>query len=81
MKSPDRGKDLSNPDPILCRKRAAEYLGSISVKTLANWKSSGRYDLPVVLIGRRVFYRRSDLDAFIERGKQRPGTSRAGERT
>lgn len=49
----------------LSRKEAAAYLG-VSAITLEIWASTGRYDLPYVKVGRRVFYRRSALDAFIE---------------
>ncbi|EKO3368778.1 helix-turn-helix domain-containing protein [Vibrio fluvialis] len=47
------------------RKQAAEYLG-LSEGTLAVWASTGRYQLPFVKVGRKVFYRQSDLDAFVE---------------
>lgn len=51
---------------LLSRKEAALYLG-ISEQTLAIWKCTKRYDLPVIKIGRLVKYRKSDLDAFIDR--------------
>ena len=51
---------------LLSREQAAAYLG-IAAQTLAIWKSAGRYDLPVVKVGRLVRYKRSDLDAFIRR--------------
>lgn len=51
---------------LLSRKEAAAYLG-IAEMTLSIWKSTGRYNLPVVKIGRLVKYKKSDLDAFIER--------------
>jgi len=35
-------------------------------QTLATWASSRRYALPFIKIGRRVMYRLSDLNAFIE---------------
>jgi excisionase family DNA binding protein len=47
------------------RKEAARYLG-LAAQTLASWACSGRYQLPYVKLGRRVYYRRHDLDAFIE---------------
>jgi hypothetical protein len=34
---------------------------------LAVWATTKRYNLPFVRIGRKVYYRRSDLDKFIER--------------
>ena len=44
---------------------AAQYLG-LKDHTLEVWRSSGRYDLPFIRVGRRVKYRRADLDRFLE---------------
>ena len=52
-------------DPLRPPPYAAEFLG-IAEQTLAVWRSSGRYSLEFVKIGRRVMYRQSVLDAFIE---------------
>jgi excisionase family DNA binding protein len=61
-------KQVSNvcrfPSELLSRKEAAVYLG-VSEQTLAIWKTTGRYSLPVVKIGRLAKYRKADLDAFI----------------
>jgi hypothetical protein len=38
----------------------------ISPGTLSVWRSTGRYNLPFVKIGRTVRYRVGDLRAFIE---------------
>ena len=51
---------------LLSREQAASYLG-VRPNTLAVWASTGRYDLPMVKIGRCAKYLRSDLDSFIER--------------
>jgi len=51
---------------LLSRKEAADYLG-VTEQTLAIWKCTGRYNLAYVKIGRLVKYRRSDLNAFINR--------------
>jgi len=51
---------------LLSREEAASYLG-VSARTLAVWKSTGRYNLPCVRIGRLAKYRKADLDAFIAR--------------
>ena len=51
---------------LLSRREAALYLG-VSEQTLAIWKCTGRYNLPVVKIGGLAKYRKADLDAFIER--------------
>lgn len=54
------------PEPLLTRRQAAAYLG-IAPQTLAIWSSTGRYNLPVVKVGRLARYRKADLDAFIVR--------------
>ena len=51
---------------MLSRKEAAEFLG-VSEVTLAIWKSTKRYSLPVVKVGRLARYRFSDLLDFIDR--------------
>jgi len=58
--------EAKNQSDLLSRREAAAYLG-VSEQTLAIWKCAGRYDLPVIKIGRLAKYKRSDLDAFIER--------------
>ncbi|TVO60557.1 helix-turn-helix domain-containing protein [Denitromonas ohlonensis] len=50
---------------LISRDDAAAALG-IRPQTLACWACNGRYDLPFVKIGRRVMYRLSDIEAFIE---------------
>jgi len=50
---------------LLSRAEAAAYLG-VASQTLANWFSTKRYPLPAIKIGRRVKYRRRDLDKFID---------------
>lgn len=51
---------------LLTRKEAAAFLG-IRSNTLALWKSTKRYDLPVVMVGRLPKYRYGDLLEFVER--------------
>jgi excisionase family DNA binding protein len=43
---------------------AAAYLG-ISSEALEIWRCTGRYKIPYLKIGRRVRYRRADLDAWL----------------
>ena len=50
---------------LLTRKEAAEFLG-LRYQTLAAWAMTGKH-LPVVRVGRSVRYKRSDLEAFVER--------------
>jgi excisionase family DNA binding protein len=49
----------------LNRKKAADYLG-VTEGTLAVWACTGRYELPFIKVGRKVFYRQRDLDTFLE---------------
>jgi excisionase family DNA binding protein len=50
---------------LLQEWEAAKVLG-VAPATLAVWRSTGRYNLPFVKIGRKVRYRQSDLDAWIK---------------
>jgi len=61
-------------EQLLTREEAAEYLG-VRPNTLAIWMHAGRYDLPVVKIGRAVRYRLEDLEAFVERHTVTPGST------
>ena len=49
---------------FLTPEEAAAEL-SVSKQTLANWRSTGMFDLPFTKIGKRVRYRRSDLEAWL----------------
>lgn len=51
---------------LLSREETARYLG-VAPQTLAIWKWDGRYDLPVIKVGRLTKYRQSDLEAFLRR--------------
>jgi excisionase family DNA binding protein len=53
----------------LTRAQAAEYLG-VPEHTLANWAHTRRKQLAFYKIGRRVFYKLSDLDLFLNRCKR-----------
>jgi len=53
-------------EPLLDEEPTAEILGVVP-GTLSVWRSTGRYDLPYVKIGRRVKYRPKDIRAFINR--------------
>lgn len=53
------------PRDLLDETEAAQYL-TLSPGTLSVWRSTGRYSIPFVKVGRRVRYRRSDLLAWLE---------------
>lgn len=55
-----------NKNRLLTRKEAADYLGVKEI-TLACWKSTKRYSIPVVMVGRLARYRFGDLLEFVEK--------------
>jgi hypothetical protein len=52
-------------DELLTPEETARRLKLRNKNTLAVWRCTHRYPLPFVRIGRRVFYIRSSLEAFI----------------
>lgn len=50
----------------LLDERAAAAVLDVAVGTLSVWRSTGRYALPFVKVGRKVRYRRADLTAWLE---------------
>tara|TARA_Y100000780_G_scaffold197352_1_gene187877 strand:+ start:2708 stop:2980 length:273 start_codon:yes stop_codon:yes gene_type:complete len=60
------GFDPNNPPAAIADKQAAEALG-VQASTLAVWRSTGRYNLPYLKVGRLVKYRISDLAEFMAR--------------
>ncbi len=53
-------------DPLLTPSEAAAYIG-VTENTLSVWRCVGRYNIPFVKVGRLVKYRKSALDAFLDR--------------
>lgn len=53
-------------DTLLDDGQAAAVLG-LKKGTLSIWRSTGRYDLPYLKIGRLVRYRAGDLAAWLEK--------------
>jgi excisionase family DNA binding protein len=53
-----------NPDPVLSREDAAEYLG-IRPNTLKKWAMQRR--IAITKVGRLNKFRKSDLDAYLAR--------------
>ncbi len=56
-------------DPLFTPQETANYIG-VTVHTLSVWRCVGRYNIPFVKVGRLVKYRKSALDAFLERQTQ-----------
>ncbi|PYV64094.1 MAG: DNA-binding protein [Acidobacteria bacterium] len=55
-----------SPSDLLTEAEAAEFIGLQHPKTLAVWRSTKRYPLAYIKVGRLVRYHRSDLLAFLE---------------
>ncbi|MEF8720211.1 MAG: helix-turn-helix domain-containing protein [Candidatus Accumulibacter necessarius] len=64
----EAGRDL------LDEKEAAQFLDN-SPGTLSVWRSTGRYNLPFIKIGRNVRYRRADLIAWLEKRTRETGAT------
>jgi hypothetical protein len=63
-------------DVLLDPHATAALLGGdkpLSVDTLATWRSTGRYNLKYIKVGRWVRYRRSEVRRFIREREQSPG--------
>lgn len=59
---------------LLDDKQAAALL-TVSWGTLGVWRSTGRYNLPFVKVGRMVRYRRADLLAWLEKRYRESGAT------
>ena len=51
---------------ILLDERDAAAFLDVSPGTLSVWRSTGRYALPFIKVGRRVKYRPEDLSAWLD---------------
>lgn len=59
---------------LLDEKQAASVL-NVKPGTLSVWRSTGRYSIPFVKVGRSVRYRLSDLNAWLESRTQTNGAT------
>lgn len=50
---------------LLNTLEASQYLG-VTRDTLAVWRTTRRYELPYIKVGRLVKYKQSDLDKWLE---------------
>lgn len=58
-------------DPLLTRTQVRAMLGGIARTTLKNWEASGKLPPPVRLSERVIGWRRSTIDALLEKGDAR----------
>jgi predicted site-specific integrase-resolvase len=52
----------------LNNSQAAEFIG-VSPCTLVTWRCTGRYSIPYVKVGKKVFYYLNDLQEWLESRK------------
>ena len=56
---------MSTTDNELRTENEAAQILGLKPSTLQVWRSTNRYPLPYIKVGRLVRYRQSDLDAFL----------------
>ncbi len=59
----------------LLDEQAAAALLTVAPGTLGVWRSTGRYNLPFLKVGRMVRYRRADLLAWLEKRTRETGST------
>ncbi len=60
----------ASPVPLLTPEQTAELLG-VAVQTLSVWRSTARYPLPYIKVGRNVRYSRADVQQYLDRATVR----------
>lgn len=59
--------ELFNPnEKFLTTHQTAEIL-QVRVETLAVWRATGRYEIPFIKMGRKVLYKQSDIQKWLEK--------------
>ena len=61
--------------PILLDEGPAADFIDVRPGTLSVWRSTGRYKLPFIKVGRRVKYRQTDLQEWLESRTRTNGTT------
>lgn len=68
-------QDIIQAGQDLLDERAAAELLTVSPGTLSVWRSTGRYNLPFLKVGRKVRYRRADLLTWLEKRTRESGAT------
>jgi len=63
---------MTTKQSLITPEQAADHL-SVSVRTLAKWRSVGFPNIPYVKVSRCVRYRISDLDVYITKHSHNMG--------
>lgn len=59
-------KEIIETSKELLDPSAAAVAIGVSPGTLSVWRSTGRYSLPFIKVGRKVRYRRCDLESWLQ---------------
>lgn len=65
MQSIPLGEIVKSARELLSEREAAAVL-DVAPGTLSVWRSTGRYPIPFVKVGRKVRYRQADLEKWLE---------------
>ena len=70
---PGIGKaEASSIPEMMTPQQAAAYLG-VKAQTLGVWRCTRRHPIPFVKVGRKVCYRKADLDRFVQQRTKNRG--------
>jgi len=67
-------KVINSPRDLLDANQAAIIL-DVTPGTMGVWRSTGRYSIPFIKVGRKVRYRRADLEAWLESRTRASGST------
>lgn len=70
-------KTAAQPEELLTAKQAAAFL-RVKPGTLACWRTTKRYPLKYICVGKSIRYRLSDLQAFLVARESENGDSAQG---
>lgn len=65
----------AEPNQQLLDDKAAAAVLDVTTGTLGVWRSTGRYGIPFIKVGRKVRYRLADLQAWLESRTRENGTT------
>jgi len=68
-------KNIPKTDPLIPRKDARALLGGIAKGTMQNWEKEGRLPPPIRLSARVIGWRKSVLEAVLERAAVEGGAT------
>ena len=68
-------QDIVQSSKDLLDDNAAAAVLDVTPGTLSVWRSTGRYALPFLKVGRKVRYRRSDLSVWLDKRTRSTGAT------